>query len=280
MWTGTISFGLVSVPCRCYLAVDAVETGAHLLHVDCLGRVQSKTWCPTCEVTISRAETTHGFEVGTDRYVTVSTEEYEALPVSSLRQVSLDRFVDLTEARSITRFARATHYLEPEPLGRRAFALLHDVMESGGVIGIGKVSFRSREHLAAIEPFGRTMLLTTLAWPQEVRAVSDLDVGDPVEIPGRERQLAQQLVSAMTGPFEPGAFRDEYRAALDALIDSKVAGDAVVSAPAPSTEALVDLMAALQASVAEAQSRRQQPTSVVARRPASASSKSRKRSAA
>jgi DNA end-binding protein Ku len=259
MWTGTISFGLVSVPCKCYLAVDAIDTGAHLLHADCSGRVQMRTWCPTCEVTISRAETTRGFEVAKDRHVIVSDEEFDALPVSSLRQVSLDRFVDQREARSVTRFARATHYLEPEPLGRRAYALLHEVMSAAGLVGIGKVSFRSREHLAAIEPYGRTLLLTTLAWPIDIRSAADLDLGDPVDIPARERQLADQLVAAMAGPFESSAYHDEYRAALDALIATKVAGDAVFAAPEPSTGAMVDLMAALQASVAEAQARR--PTS-------------------
>jgi len=263
MWTGTISFGLVSVPCKCYLAVDAPETGAHLLHVGCLGRVASQTWCPTCQVTISRAETTRGFEVARDRYVTVSDEEFEALPVASLREVSLDRFVPQADAATVTRFARATHFLQPEPLGRRAFELLREVMLGSRLIGIGKVSFRSREHLAAIEPHGRALLLTTLAWPNEIRDVTDLDFGDPIEIPRRERELAEQLVRAMAAPFDPTEYVDDFRTALDALIESKVAGEAVVSPPEPAAGALVDLMAALKASVDQARQGRRSPRPLV-----------------
>ena len=181
----------------------------------------------------------------------ITDEDLEKLPLKTVRSIEIEQFVDSSEAESQTKFVKQAYYLEPDRVGRKAFALLKDVLADKGLTAICKIVIRDREVLAALDPFDNTMLLSTLYWPDEIRALGELDIPtEEIELKPAERQMAAQLIEAMTGAFDPAAYRDEYREALMQVIESKIEGrETVELEPADEPTKLVDLMAALQASV-------------------------------
>ncbi|HVA84943.1 MAG TPA: Ku protein, partial [Candidatus Saccharimonadales bacterium] len=166
--------------------------------------------------------------------------------------IEIEQFVTRDPDDAATRFVEKAYYIEPDPIGRKAFALLKEVLAEQGLTAICKVVIKDREALAAIDPFGPAMLLSTLHWPDEIRDIRELDL--PTEEPAfkpAERRMAEQLVAAMTGEFSPSEYHDEYREALMKVIESKVEGKQTFTPqPAETGGNLVDLMAALEASVA------------------------------
>ena len=160
------------------------------------------------------------------------------------------------------RFVKSAYYLEPDKVGRKAFNLLKSVLAEDGLTAICKVVIKDREALAALDPFGDTMLLTTLHWPDEIRATDELDLGDEkYEFKPAELAMAKQLVSAMTAEFDPSQYKDEYRQALEEVIMAKVEGKETVEIEAPEEGGkLIDLMAALEASVNAAKASREAST--------------------
>ena len=251
MWRGAIQFGLVTIPVKLYLATESKGVSFNMLHKDDLSRIQMKIFCPVDEEVISRSETVKGFEYAPGQYVVVTDEDLEHVPLKTVRSIEIEQFVDASEAETQTKFVKQAYYIEPDQVGRKAFYLLRDVLEDKKLTAICKVVIKDREALAAIDPFAKTMLLTTLHWPDEIRALGELDL--PAELPEikpAERKMAEQLIEAMTGAFDPKAYKDEYREALLKIIEAKVAGEETVAIeePEPATN-LVDLMAALEASV-------------------------------
>ena len=259
MWKGAIQFGLVTIPVKLYLATESrAGVSFNMLHEKDLSRIQMKIFCPVEEEIIPRTDTVKGYEYAPDKYVVITDEDLEKLPLKTVRSIEIEQFVDATEAESQTKFVKQAYYLEPDRVGRKAFQLLKDVLQDKGLTAICKIVIRDREALAALDPFENTMLLSTLYWPDEIRAMSELDLPDEEpEIKPAEKKMAAQLIEAMTGEFDPAAYHDEYREALMQVIESKVEGRETVEveAPAEATK-LVDLMAALQASVTAATSAR------------------------
>jgi DNA end-binding protein Ku len=276
MWKGAIQFGLVTIPVKLYLATESKGIAFNMLHEKDLSRIQMKIWCPEDEAVISRSETVKGFEWAPDQYVVVTDDDLEKVPLKTVRSIEIELFTKPERTDGNVRFVKSAYYLEPDKIGRKAFYLLRQVLEEEGLTAICKVVIKDREALAALDPFDRTMLLTTLHWPDEIRAVGDLDL--PEEVPDykpTELSMAKQLVSAMTGEFEPENFKDEYREALMKVIESKVEGkEPVAPKPAEETGKLIDLMAALEASVEAAKAARgsagKEPVSVKAARAARA----------
>jgi DNA end-binding protein Ku len=269
MWKGAIQFGLVTIPVKLYLATESrAGVSFHMLHAKDLSRIQMKIWCPEDEAVIPRTETVKGFEYAPDRYVVITDEDLEKLPLKTVRSIEIEQFVESEAAARHTKFVKQAYYLEPDKVGRKAFALLKAVLAEEGLTAICKIVIRDREALAALDPFENTMLLSTLYWPDEIRALGELDLPEEEpEVKPAEKRMAAQLIEAMTGEFDPAQYRDEYREALMAVIESKIEGRETVEVEAPAEETkLVDLMAALQASVkaaAEARAARaEQPVSV------------------
>ena len=153
---------------------------------------------------------------------------------------------------------KQAYYVEPEAIGKKAYALLREVLAEQGLAAICKVVIKDREALAALNPQGGTMVLETLHWPDEIRATDELDLpGDEIEVKPAERAMAAQLIAAMTGSFDPAEYRDEYRAALEEVIEAKVQGREIAEPEAPAAGGqLVDLMAMLEASVNAARTAR------------------------
>jgi DNA end-binding protein Ku len=285
MWKGAIQFGLVTIPVKLYVATESrAGVSFNMLHAEDQSRIQMKIFCPVEEEIIPRTDTVKGFEYAPDKYVVITDEDLEKLPLKTVRSIEIEQFVDVKEAEAQTRFVKQAYYLEPDKVGRKAFGLLKEVLADKGLTAICKIVIRDREALAALDPFENTMLLSTLYWPDEIRALAELDIPAPEqELKPAEKLMAEKLIEAMTGEFDPAAYKDEYREALMQVIESKIEGHEIVAAPEPAEGTkLVDLMAALQASVKAAttarDSKSEKPVSVAeekARRAAAGGSKSR-----
>jgi DNA end-binding protein Ku len=266
MWKGAIQFGLVTIPVKLYLATESKGIAFNMLHKDDLSRIQMKIFCPVEDEVISRSETVKGYEYAPGQYVVITDEDLEKVPLKTVRSIEIEQFTKAERDDNAVRFVKSAYYLEPDKVGRKAFLLLKSVLQEEGLTAICKVVIKDREALAAMDPFGPTMLLTTLHWPDEIRAVDELDLGDEeYEFKPAETKMAQQLVSAMTAEFDPASYKDEYREALETIIEAKVEGRETVEIEEPEESGkLVDLMAALEASVNAAKAARgsEKPVSV------------------
>jgi DNA end-binding protein Ku len=281
MWRGAIQFGLVTIPVKLYLATESSSIGFNLLHEKDLSRIQMKIYCPEDDEVIPRSETVRGYEWAKGRYVVLDDKDFEAVPLKTVRAIEIEMFVDAHREGQGIEFVKQAYYLEPDPIGRKAFDLLRQVLADEGKTAICKIVLKDREQLAALNPYTKTMLLTTLHWPDEVRSLDELDIPDEeIEVKPAERKMAEQLVASMSGVFNPEEYHDDYRQALMAVIEAKVAGEA----PAPVQKAeptrIGDLMAALEASVAGArEARRTGATAKPKEAPAKAAAKPAKAAA-
>jgi DNA end-binding protein Ku len=259
MWKGAIQFGLVTIPVKLYLATESKGISFNMLHKDDLSRIQMKIWCPVEDEPIARSETVKGYEYRPGEYVVVTDEDLERVPLKTVRSIEIEQFTRAERDDAAVRFVKSAYYLEPDKVGRKAFHLLKSVLEQEGLTAICKVVIKDREALAALDPFGTTMLMTTLHWPDEIRSTAELDLGDEdYAFKPAELAMAAQLVSAMTGEFDPAQYRDEYREALEAVIQAKIEGEETVQVEAPEEGGkLIDLMAALEASVSAAKAARE-----------------------
>jgi DNA end-binding protein Ku len=258
MWKGAIQFGLVTIPIKLYLATESKGISFNMLHKDDLSRIQMKVWCPVEDEQISRSDTVKGFEYSPGEYVVITDEDLERVPLKTVRSIEIEQFTKAERDDAAVRFVKSAYYLEPDKIGRKAFYLLKSVLEEDGLTAICKVVIKDREALAALDPFGDTMLLTTLHWPDEIRSTGELDLPDEeFEFKPAEVAMAKQLVGAMTAEFDPSQYKDEYREALQSIIDAKVDGQETVEIEAPEEGGkLIDLMAALEASVNAAKAAR------------------------
>jgi DNA end-binding protein Ku len=252
MWRGAIQFGLVTIPVKLYLATESnAGLSFNLLHKTCLTRIQMKMYCPVHDEYISRADTVRGYEWSKGEYIVINDEDLEAVPLKTVRSIEIELFVDAKRDAHGAQFVKQAYYLEPEAVGRKAFYLLKSVLADHGLSGICKVVIKDREHLAAINPYATTMLLTSLYWPDEVRSIEELDLPQEAQqFKPAEKKMAEQLVAAMTGDFSADDYKDEYRQALMNVIEAKIAGKPrEIPKPEKPTTKLVDLMSVLEASV-------------------------------
>ena len=264
MWKGAVQFGLVTIPVKLYLATESKGISFNMLHKEDLSRIQMKIFCPVEDEVISRSDTVKGYEYAPGQYVVITDEDLERVPLKTVRSIEIEQFTKAERDDAAVRFVKSAYYLEPDKIGRKAFNLLKTVLENEELTAICKVVIKDREALAALDPFGDTMLMTTLHWPDEIRSTKELDLGDEdYDFKPAELKMAQQLVSAMTAEFDPSQYKDEYREALETIIQAKVEGEETVDVEAPEESGkLIDLMAALEASVNAAKASRSEPTSV------------------
>jgi DNA end-binding protein Ku len=258
MWKGAIQFGLVTIPIKLYLATESKGISFNMLHKEDLSRIQMKIFCPVEDEVISRSDTVKGYEYSPGEYVVVTDEDLEKVPLKTVRSIEIEQFTKAERDDAAVRFVKSAYYVEPDKIGRKAFYLLKSVLEDEGLTAICKVVIKDREALSALDPFGETMLLTTLHWPDEIRSTKELDLPEEdFDFKPAEKAMAKQLVSAMTGEFDPAQYKDEYREALENVIQAKVDGKETVEVEQPEESGkLIDLMAALEASVKSAKDAR------------------------
>jgi DNA end-binding protein Ku len=253
MWRGAIQFGLVTIPVKLYLATETGGIGFNLLHASCLNRIQMKVYCPYHDEVIPRSETVRGYEWSKGKYVVVTDEDIDSVPLKTVRAIEIEMFITASRDSQGTQFVKQAYYLEPEQIGAKAFYLLKSVLAEQNKSAICKIVLKDREQLAALNPFSSSLLLTTLHWPDEVRSMDELNLPeDQIEIKASEKKMAEQLVASMTGDFSADDYSDDYRQALMAVIERKVAGEKPEPAARAEPTNITDLMAALEASVAAA----------------------------
>jgi len=256
-WKGAISFGLVSIPVKAYAATEERDVAFHQVHRDDGGRIRYQRTCTVCGETVAYAEIAKGYELADGSTVIVTDDDLADLPLPSKQTIDVRSFVPAEQVDAM--FFNRSYYLEPDSVGRKPYALLREALATSGRAALVKVALRTREQLALVRPHGDALVLETMLWPDEVRATEGLELpGADVELRDDERAMAASLVAAMSDDFHPEGYTDDYRAALLAVIDAKVAGHEVVGAqPAAETGGVVDLMAALRASVDAARQARE-----------------------
>jgi DNA end-binding protein Ku len=188
-----------------------------------------------------------GYEIEKDHYVMLDDEDFDKVPVESSRAIDIQEFVDISEIDPI--YYKKTYYLVPEETGVKAYTLLREAMSDSSKVGIAKVSFRDKEHLAALRFAGDVFVLETMYWPDEIRAADFEELQQPVKLRPQEVQMAQALIESLSGDWNPDEFTDEYREALMQIVEAKANGEEIVVAEPAEEAKVVDLMEALKASV-------------------------------
>lgn len=252
IWTGAISFGLVTIPVKLYAAVQSKSVKFNQLDGQDHQRIQMKRVNSVTGEEVPYARIVKGYELTKDRYVIIEPGELEGLDPKKTKTIDIDRFVDLSEIDPI-HYDHA-YYLAPAPGGAKPYRLLLDAMQETNKVAIATVVIRSKEQLVALRAAGDVMAMTTMVFPDEVVDPSTLDeLPDPDEITSSDRELAmaRQLVESLADPFEPDRYRDTYREQILELIERKANGEVVTVASADEDEpsAAPDLMAALKASL-------------------------------
>jgi DNA end-binding protein Ku len=253
IWSGAISFGLVNIPVKLYSAVSRKTVRFHQIDAESGARVRQKRVGGDGEE-VAYEQIVKGYEIGPDRYVTITPEELESLEPQKTRTIDIEDFVDLDDIDPM--FYDHPYYLAPDTGAAKAYRLLVDAMDSSGKVAIARVVLRSKEHLVAIRPRSGVLAMETMLFADEVispDALDELSGDGEVATSERELKMAQQLIDSLTSEFEPEKYRDEYRERVLDLIERKAQGETVViEAPAEEPAKVPDLMAALEASIATA----------------------------
>ena len=253
MWKGAISFGLVTIPVSVYPATEEKSLKFNQLHDEDMGRIRYKRVCSVDGEEVDFEHIVKGYEIEKDRYVIVTDEDLDAVPVESSRAIDIQQFVDLDEIDPM--LFKKSYYLVPDETGAKAYALLRKALAEENKVGIAKVSFRDKEHLAALRFKDQVFVLETMYWPDEIRAAEfDTLVADG-KVRANEVEMAKQLIASLSEPWNPEGFTDEYREALLGIVEKKLAGEPIEALAEAPAARVVDLMAALKASVAAAKSR-------------------------
>lgn len=250
MWTGTISFGLVSIPVKMRAATSRKGVSFNQLHNKCHTRIQEKRWCPECDMEVSWEEVEKGFEVAKDEYVSFSAEDFESLPLASKNVLEVESFVEIGEIDPIQ--FESSYYLEPDKKGQNSYSLLRTTLEKKKLVAVGKITLRTKERLCIVRVYESFLLVETLLYPDEIFDANESPIAK-VTSSKQELTIAEHLVDLMTKPFDPSEYKDNYREALESLVEAKVSGKALKSKAAKQTGKVVDLMEALRQSVLSAQ---------------------------
>jgi DNA end-binding protein Ku len=254
IWTGAISFGLVTVPVKLYSAVNRKTVRFHQLSGKSGVRISQRRVDPSTGDEVAYEDIVKGFELTPDRYVVIEPGELEALEPKKTKTIEIEDFVELSDIDPI--FYDHPYYLAPGAGGAKPYRLLLDAMRESGRVAIARVVIRSKEQLVALRPMrdDHVLGMSTMLFADEIVDPDNIDeveaIAD-VETTDRELDIAKQLIESLAGPFEPGKYRDEYRDEVLNLIERKAAGEEIAVQPAAEEEAepVPDLMAALKASL-------------------------------
>ncbi len=274
IWSGSISFGMVSIPVKLFGATESRDISFNLLHSTCGTRLQQKRWCPTDEVEVPWSETVRGYEYSKGQYVILTEEDFERLPLPSKHTIDLSAFVQSQEIDPV--FYERSYYLEPGERAEKPYALLLRALEKKGLTAVASITIRKKEQLCALRPHQGTIMLETLYYPDEVRQERGVDLNS-VKLSDRELEMAFTLIEILQKPFDPSEYQDHYREALAELIEAKLEGKEVVSAPPARESRVLDLADALKRSVEAAKkTAKPKPAARARSRPARAARRPRK----
>lgn len=257
VWKGAISFGLITIPVKVYGATEEKDISFNQVHPADGGRIKYKRVCEVCGEEVPFAEIAKGYTAADGRVAILEKSDFDDLPLASSKAVEVVQFVE-TEAVDPTYFAR-TYVLEAEGPGAKPYVLLRDAMASTGRAAVVKVSLRQRETIALIRAKDNVLMMHTMLWPDEIRDVAFAEPPDEVKATKAEVAMATSFINELEAEFDPTQFTDAYREALEKVVESKLSGVPMVVGEEQEAEPaeVVDLVAALKASVAAAKKKRE-----------------------
>lgn len=259
IWSGSISFGLVNIPVKLYSAVSRKNVSFNQIDRRSGSRVKQKRVSAADGSEVAYEDIVKGYELASGEYVTVTDDELAALDPEAVRTIDILEFVDLADIDPL--YYDAAYHLVPDEATAKPYKLLATAMEDSGKVGIARFVMRTKQYLAAVRPQGGRLVLSTMVYDDEIvrpEEIGGFDALGRVELNERELAMAEQLISSLAEEFAPEKFHDTYREAVLELIERKAAGetDLVPVAAAPSNDKVIDLLAALEASVKAAKTAR------------------------
>lgn len=269
VWTGFLTFGLISMPVRLFSGARGERVSFHMLHRTDNVRVKQQLVCPAEEVVVDRSEIVKGYEYRKGEYVIVEPEEIKKIEPRTAKAMEILEFVKADEVDPI--YFETSYYLVPEDAGKRPYVLLARALEDTGHLGIAKLTMHNREYTVILRPHEGGILLHTMYYSNEVRKVESFGRPD-VDVKDAEVKVAHQLIQALSAKFEPEKYHDTFEANLKDLIKARLEGRAVAPVAKPKIAPVTDLMAALKQSLASMEGKKKGPQRVEA---AEASSRTR-----
>ena len=258
MWSGSISFGLVNIPVKLYAAVSRRSVRFNQIDRNTGARIKYKKVSADSGDEVTSDDIVKGYELPSGDYVTVSDDELAQLDPKASRTIDIEEFVDLADIDPV--FYDSAYLLAPDKATAKPYALLARAMEQSGKVGIARVVMRTKQYLCAVRPQDGKLVMSTMVYADEINdpaQIPELAQLDDVEVSDKELVMAEQLIASLSETFEPDKYTDTYRAKVLEVIERKAAGEEdVVTTPEPQEEKVVDLMAALEASVAAAKEAR------------------------
>ena len=246
VWKGHLTFGLVSLPIKLFTAARADSISFNQLHKDDGSRIKQVLYCQAEDKPIARSEIVKGYEYEKDRYVVIDDEDIRKVAPKTAKVMEILEFVKAAEVDPV--YFESSFYVSPDEAGEKPYALLFDALKRTGSVGIAKVTMHNREHIVILRPGPRGILLHTMYYAHEIRAVEEFRT-DLSLVRDKEVELATGLIEALSAEFEPEKYRDNYRDNLLAMIVAKKAGQAIVEPPAPQPAKVIDILEALKVSL-------------------------------
>jgi DNA end-binding protein Ku len=256
IWKGAISFGLVTIPVKLYSATEQKDVSFHQVRRSDGSRIRYKRVSQADGEEVPYGEIAKGYELENGETVVLTDEDFADLPLTTSKAIDVLQFVPLEQVDPI--FFEKSYYIEPDKAGAKPYVLLRDALEESGKVAIVKVALRNRESLATLRVREGVFVLETMLWPDEVRKPDFAFLDEDIDVRPQELAMAGSLIETLTGDFDPEEYKDSYREALQEVIEAKIAGHEVKQPePAqPTSGTVVDLMAALRASVEAAKAGR------------------------
>lgn len=255
IWKGSISFGLVNIPVELRTAIRTDHVSFKLLHAEDLAPVKYERVCAADGERVPWTEIIKGYEYSKGHYVVLSNEDFKAAAWASSKAITIMDFVQSDEIDP--RFFDTPYYLVPAKGGEKAYALLREAVRTTNSVGIGKLTMRQKQYLAAIKAVGDALVLETMRFANELVDTSEYSFPPADDVRPQELSMAEQLVSNLAEPFHPAKYSDDYRANLMKVIKAKMKGKKVAfdEPEAPDNTKVIDLMSRLQASLEQSDKR-------------------------
>ncbi|HUN87560.1 MAG TPA: Ku protein [Terriglobales bacterium] len=260
VWTGYLTFGLISMPVRLFSGARGERVSFHMLHRPDHVRIKQQLVCPEEQVVVDRSEIVKGYEYRKGEYVIVEPEEIKKIEPKTAKAMEILEFVKAKEVDPI--YFESSYYLVPEEAGKRPYALLARALEETGHLGIAKLTMHNREYTVILRPDQGGIVLHTMFYENEVRRLENFGAPE-VEVKEAEVKVAHQLIQALEAKFDPGKYHDEFEDNLRELIKARLEGKEVIAPEKPKKPAPVtDLMAALKQSLASMEGKKKGPQRV------------------
>ncbi len=248
VWSGYLTFGLISMPVRLFSGARGESISFHMLHREDLSRVKQQLICSADNQVLDRKDIVKGYEYRKGDYVVIEPEEIKKIEPKTAKAMEIIQFVKASEIDPL--YFESSYYMTPEEGGRRPYALLSRAMAANSYYAIAKLTMHNREYTVCLRPYRDGLMLHTMYYQDEVRAMESFET-EGVEIREAELKIANQLIEALADKFEPTRFHDTFQDNLKALIKSRLEGRQVTAIETPKPAPVVDLMAALKQSLAQ-----------------------------